>query len=91
MLTSGTPGLLFEPDNESSLVDALDAALDLGAVGRVTERRLASARVWDWSEVLPLYEAVYERMVRGSRARRTRSRASVRMKVASNRSGGAPV
>ena len=85
MLTSGTPGLLFEPDNESSLVDALDAALDLGAVGLVTERRRASARVWDWSEV------VYERTVRGSQARRTRSRAAVRMKVASNRSGGAPV
>ena len=79
MLTSGTRGLLFEPDNESSLVDALVDALDLGAVG------LASARVWDWSEV------VYERTVRGSRARRTRSRAAVRMKVASNRSGGAPV
>jgi hypothetical protein len=41
VLTSGTRGLLFEPDNESSLVDALVDALDLGAVG------LASARVWD--------------------------------------------
>jgi glycosyltransferase involved in cell wall biosynthesis len=52
-------GRLFEPDDEQSLTDALDAALKLGAEDHTRDACRERAREYDWSRVVERYEAVY--------------------------------
>jgi glycosyltransferase involved in cell wall biosynthesis len=64
------PGVLFQPDDEGALVDALDAALTTGERPGVADACRAAARRWDWSAVLPRYEALYaEAAAAGGRRR----------------------
>jgi len=58
--------VLFEPDDEHGLRHALEEALVVGQRPDVAEECRAAARPWDWSAVMPQYEAVYEEAVSAS-------------------------
>ncbi|MGI8805777.1 MAG: glycosyltransferase family 4 protein, partial [Thermoleophilaceae bacterium] len=66
VLRGDTPAVLFEPDDEHALERALDEGLALAHRPGVREACRAAARAWDWSAVLPLYEALYEEAASGS-------------------------
>jgi glycosyltransferase involved in cell wall biosynthesis len=66
VLRGDTPAVLFEPDDEHALERALDGGLALAHRPGVSEACRAAARAWDWSAVLPLYEALYEEAASGS-------------------------
>lgn len=56
-------GRLFEPDDPDSLADALGAVLELGEREETAAACREHAAAWDWSKIVPRYEAVYERLV----------------------------
>jgi phosphatidylinositol alpha-mannosyltransferase len=61
ILDSESIGRLFEPDDESSLVDALDAALALADRPEIAAACRERAAEYDWGRVVGLYEAAYAR------------------------------
>jgi phosphatidylinositol alpha-mannosyltransferase len=52
-------GLLCEPDDLDSLVDACDRVLDLATEPGTGERCRAAVAAYDWDALVPHYEAVY--------------------------------
>lgn len=61
ILDSEAIGRLFEPDDPSSLLEALEAVLELGVAERTVEACRSRAERYDWSRVIGDYEALYER------------------------------
>ena len=53
-------GRLFEPDDEASLVEAMDEALDLGAEGAASAECMERAAGYDWSIVASRFERIYQ-------------------------------
>ena len=66
VLRADTPAVLFEPDDERALSGALEEGLRLAHCPGIDEASRAAARAWDWSAVLPRYEALYADAASGS-------------------------
>lgn len=60
ILSNDLQGRLFEPDDESDLVRALEEGLDLVDDPAVSLACRARAKDYDWSSILDRYESLYE-------------------------------
>ena len=58
-------GRLFEPDDEASLVDAMDDALELAGDPATAEACRARAARYDWDQVIAGYEQLYGSILGG--------------------------
>jgi glycosyltransferase involved in cell wall biosynthesis len=62
LVIEGENGYLCDPDDPSSVAEALRAAIDLAATPGIVERCRAIAEPYDWDEgIAPMYERIYER------------------------------
>ena len=61
-------GALFDGDDPEALASAMDDALNLGSREETASACRQRASEYDWSKVVELYEAVYERAAAASRA-----------------------
>ena len=60
IIDHGTTGLLFEPDNLESLVEAADLAWNEGDFGQAAKEKVVAK--YDWRKIVPQIEEVYERV-----------------------------
>jgi len=56
-------GRLFEPDDADGLAAAMAATLELGTREQTASACRAHAAAWDWGEIVPRYESLYQRLV----------------------------
>jgi phosphatidylinositol alpha-mannosyltransferase len=62
-------GRLFAPDDEADLAQAMEEALDLGALDGTIRRCRERAAEFDWSRIVGGYEAVYASAIEAGRRR----------------------
>jgi len=60
IITHGTNGLLFEPDNLKSLTDAANVAWNNSEIGQAAREMVNSK--YDWKKIVPQIDELYERV-----------------------------